>query len=153
MFYTLLHWFMCDYVFHWWWYLFAPKPVWMKMINGISCILRFLLLLKPTKGGLFEYVNRNHERSTVKDVFSLIDFEKKKAKCNLDIQFLLICKSVDIYPKFLRFKLYKKSLHGSQLYRTWQAELLDQGVSSRYGRIRELERSIGIKRRLLSWKG
>ena len=50
---------------------------------------------------------------------------KKIRKTRLDLEFLKTCKSYDIFPKFLRFKLYKKNLRGSRLYRTWQDKLLN----------------------------
>lgn len=131
----------------------ASKPVWILMINALNClILRFLLLLKPTRESLFDIISRDHGRATVKEIFNLIADEKKKVKCDLDINFLQTCKSSDIFPKFLRFKLYKKSLQNSQLYRKWQNELLDQELNFKKGRQRELDRSRTDKRRLLYQK-
>ena len=61
---------------------------------------------------------------------------KKLSKANEDLCFLTTCQSQSIFPKFLRFKLYKESLTHTGLYRSWQHTLL--------------EREITTKRRLLS---
>ena len=58
-------------------------------------------------------------------MFRCIDVHKKLSKAELDLEFLKTCKTYDIYPKFLRFKLYKKSLHSSTTYKKFQSELLD----------------------------
>ena len=120
------------------------------MINAITCILlRFILLLKPGRDTLFDVIQRDYGRTTIKDIFSLINDEKKKAKCELDTRFLHACKSFDIFPKFLRFKLYKKSLQKSKLYRTWQSELLDEEIRCKKNRLRLCEKGRSEKRRLL----
>ena len=120
------------------------------MINAVSCfILRFLLLLRPRRETLFDVISRHHSRATLKDVFNLISEEKKIVKCKLDVTFLHTCKSFEIFPKFLRFKLYKKSLRNSKLYLTWQNELLEREIDEKQNKLRELERSRKVKRSLL----
>ena len=119
------------------------------ILNAVSCLLlRFILLLKPGRESLFEILHRQN-RQTVKDALHLISEEKKKAKCDLDIKFLHTCKCFDVFPKFLRFKLYKKSLQNSKLYRTWQSALLEQEIKYKKARLRELERARTATRRLL----
>ena len=54
------------------------------MINALTCILlRFILLLRPGRDTLFDVIQRDYGRATIKDIFSLINDEKKKAKCEL----------------------------------------------------------------------
>ena len=50
---------------------------------------------------------------------------KKLIKAKLDLDFLTKCKAFETFPKFLRFKLYKQSLTQTNLYKSWQAKLLD----------------------------
>ena len=56
---------------------------------------------------------------------------KKCKKCALDLEFLETCKAYEITPKFVRFKLHKKSLHSTDFYQSWQFKLLDCEISSK----------------------
>ena len=55
----------------------------------------------------------------------------KILKANLDIEYLKKCKIFNVIPKFLRFKLYKRSLHSAKFYKSWQSKLLLREISSR----------------------
>ena len=63
------------------------------------------------KATFFEVVSRNHGSPCRKLVLRCIDLHKKLSKYELDVSFL---KTYDIFPKFLRFNLYKKSLQTSE---------------------------------------
>ena len=109
-------------------------------MNAVSCfLLKFLLMLKPSKDKLYDLIARDHGRKRLKDVFCYIATEKKKEKCLLDLKFLSTCKTDGIFPKFLRFKLYKKTLHNKSFYRSWQTQLLDQELKCKKRRVAELK--------------
>ena len=57
---------------------------------------------------------------------SLENVSKKLTKAELDHQYLRSCKAYNIFPNFLRFKLYKQSLTTTDLYREFQQKLLDK---------------------------
>ena len=42
--------------------------------------------------------------------------KKKHVQACLDLEFLIKCKTFNVIPKFLRFKLYKKSLLSASFY-------------------------------------
>ena len=111
-------------------------------MNAVLCfIVKFLLLLKPSKDKLYDLIVRDYGRRRLKDVFCYIATEKKKEKCVLDLKLLTTCKTYGIFPKFLRFKLYKKSLHSKSFYRSWQTQLLDQEIKFKKRRVSELKES------------
>ena len=56
---------------------------------------------------------------------------KKLEKAKLDLEFLIKCKIYDVIPKFLRFKLYKRSLHYTSFYKSWQANLLRREINAK----------------------
>ena len=117
------------------------------MTNSITyLVISFLLLLRLSKGSLFDVIGRQHGRSTIKTVLSLIADEKKKVKCVEDLSFLTSCKAFGIFPKFLRFKLYKRTLHGSKLYRNFQSQLLDNEIKEKKHRITALQKCATEKR-------
>ena len=48
-------------------------------MNAVSCfLLKFVLLLKPSKDKLYDLIARDHGRKRLKDVFCYIATEKKK---------------------------------------------------------------------------
>lgn len=117
------------------------RNVWFYMKNITIClVIRFLLLLKPTKVRLFDAIKRDHGNTSLKSVLGHVALSKKYEKCSLDLNFLLSCKTYDIFPKFLRFKLYKKSLHTTSLYKSWQSKLLDGEIKLKRKRQTELEK-------------
>ena len=59
--------------------------------------------------------------------------KKKLSKSDLDVEFLKACKTYDIFPKFLRFKLYRPSLRTSEAY-NFQGELLDIELNLKFER-------------------
>lgn len=119
-------------------------------MNAVLCfIIKFLLLLKPSKDKLYDLIIRDYGRRRLKDVFSYISAAKKKEKCTLDLKFLTTCKAYNIFPKFLRFKLYKKSLHTKSFYRSWQTQLLDQEIRFKKQRVAELKESCSRQKKSL----
>ena len=86
-------------------------------------VIKFLFLLQFGKSTLFDVITRNHGAQSRKLAFRCIDIHKKLRKAELDVEFLKTCKTYDIFPKFLRFKLYKKYLHSSNAYKAFQYQL------------------------------
>ena len=101
--------------------------------------MKFLLLLHLSKERLFDVIKRDNGRCTLKSCLAYINNLKKEEKCKLDIDFLVSCKTYEIFPKFLRFKLYKKSLHSSSFYKSWQNKLLDEEIQFKKRRRTELK--------------
>ena len=56
-------------------------------------------------------------------------------KCTLDLDFLIVCKAYNIFPKFLKFKLYKRCLHRKKFYKDWQSKLLNNEINFKRRRI------------------
>ena len=64
--------------------------------------------------------------------------QKKLSKTRLDLNFSTSCKAHKIVPNFLKFKLYKKCLHNTQMYREFQQTLLDNEIETKKKRLSEL---------------
>ena len=63
---------------------------------------------------------------------------KKHTKSCLDLEFLVKCKTYRTVPKFLRFKLYKRNLHSSSFYKSWQNKLLIHEINFKKKSIEQL---------------
>ena len=86
----------------------------------------------------FEYLKEYYDATTVQNYRKLINTSKKLEKSKLDHEFLLKCKTYNIIPKFLQFKLYRKSLHSCQFYKSWQIKLLSYEIKDKKDRIEQL---------------
>ena len=92
----------------------------MRIFNVISFIFR-ILKIKPE---IIPHLSNKYG----KDGYyrKLLDANRKLEKSKLDLEFPVKCNTYNTMPKFLRFKLYRKSLHDTSLYKSWQHKLLDQ---------------------------
>ena len=95
----------------------------MSRLTSIVLSLLFLLKIRRVLN-FYEHVWNHYGRDTVKVVRSLEDSSKKLQKIELDIDFLNSCAAHNVIPKFLKFKLYKKTLLSGAFYKKWQEKLL-----------------------------
>ena len=70
-----------------------------------------------------------------------ISTPEKSLKSALDVKFIINCKTHEIFPKFLRFKLYKKCLQSAAFYKSWQTKLLAREFQFK----RKAEQSLSTK--------
>ena len=99
-----------------------------------SCVLALLFIIKllfRKNIRLFEYLCQRYGEEIKRKVRNYENLKKKLTKANLDIDYLVKCKIYNIFPKFLKFKLYRKSLLSSQLYRSWQTKLLNSEINEK----------------------
>ena len=97
----------------------------------ISLVLLFLIKLRRSPTNFIQHLKSCYGTEGVKLYRKLEECEKKKIKTDLDIKFLETCKCQNIIPKFLRFKLHKKSLHNSRFYNGWQHKLLIREIQEK----------------------
>jgi len=94
------------------------------IFSTVLVILFILRLRKATNFDVFRFIRSRYDEEVVKVYRKYENLSRKTIKTELDIDFLKKCKIYNIFPKFLRFKLYKKVLCTSKLYRSWQSKLL-----------------------------
>ena len=63
---------------------------------------------------------------------------RKKTKAEMDLEFLHSCKAYHVVPKFLGFKLYRKSLYSTQLYKDFKCDLLDNEIDFKSSTVKKL---------------
>lgn len=99
-------------------------------LSSFALAILFLIKLRTGKQINFvNYIDRRYGGDTKKLYRKYENLKKKHVKCSLDVQFLIKCKIYNIFPKFLRFKLYRKSLTSSSFYQSWQSKLLTHELS------------------------
>ena len=106
-----------------------PKRSLINMFDKYVFAIFFILkLCSGTNFSIINYIRRNYgeEESTLYRKFE--NSSRKLQKSQLDINFLLKCKIYNIFPKFLRFKLHRKSILSSDFYRSWQMKLLNNEI-------------------------
>ena len=73
---------------------------------------------------VLDHIRSNYGEGKVQQFWKSYNVEKKLVKSQLDVEFLTTCKAYEIIPKFIRFRLHRKSLQSSNFYLSWQAKLL-----------------------------
>ena len=113
----------------------------MFLTTVLSLFFLIKLRLKSKLNG-FEYFNKRYSQDGLRTYRNYYNNSLKLEKLKLDLEFLTKCKVYNVFPKFLRFKLYKKSLQGSTFYRSWQAKLLINEIKFKKKRINQTENLI-----------
>ena len=105
---------------------------------SIVIALLFLIKLVKLPTNFIEHLRSRYEQQGVKLYRKLEEYEKKVCKVRLDIKFLENCKVHNVLPKFLRFRLYKKSLQHASFYTSWQHKLLINEIRCKRRTLRTL---------------
>ena len=111
----------------------------------ITSVLCFFFLIKlRLRGRLngFEYFNKRYGQDGLRYFRNFFNNSLKLEKQKHDLDFLTKCKIYNVFPKFLRFKLYKRSLHGSTFYKSWQAKLLINEIKFKKKTISQTEKTV-----------
>ena len=78
----------------------------MFRIKAVFYAILFALNIGKFKNlNIFNYGKEQYGNQELLKYRKLIDRSKKLEKCRLDVIFLLKCRTYDIVPKFIRFKL------------------------------------------------
>ena len=96
----------------------------MQFLTSVLALLFVVKLWRTSHKTPIEYLRARYGQNLVKIFRIWEDLWRKSERFKLDLEFLETCKAYDIFPKFVRFKLYKKSLHSADFYKSWQDKLL-----------------------------
>ena len=106
-------------------------------------VLLFLIKLKLSREeNIAVYLRQKYDGPTLQTYRRLESSTRKWKKAHLDHEFLLYCKMCDIVPNFVKFKLYRASLYGSDFYKSATRSLLDLEIDSKEKAIRRLSASV-----------
>ena len=88
-------------------------------------ILQFIIKLRfPVNLSVIEVITRRYGRDTWLKVRRWEDRLKKFEKAKLDVTFLERCLMYNVRPKFVNFKLHRRTLQRREFYKDWQKYLL-----------------------------
>ena len=108
-----------------------------------TIVLLFIFRLRfPRNQPISDLITRRYGVRTLRLFRGLEQASQKLCKAEKDLHFLICCKAYQVFPKFLHFKLYKKSLCNTDLYRSWQTKLLDIEIESKRKSIDAHKRSV-----------
>ena len=83
------------------------------MIPIVSVSLALLFLIKLRCGAsvnTINYIATNYGEEGRRLLRRYENHSRKLQKAKLDVDYLVKCKIYNVFPKFLKFKLYKKSI-------------------------------------------
>ena len=105
-----------------------------------ALVILFILKLRFPRGTpISAVIQRRYGRQGITLFRRLEKTTLKLKKCECDLLFLSKCKAYETLPKFLYFKLYKKNLLNSKLYRKWQFKLLNIEINAKQRNIKRLK--------------
>ena len=105
----------------------------------LTHIFVFILRLYKCRLNPVEHLRSTYFGDGLKLYFDSKNASRKLEKAKLDLHFLEMCKIYNLVPKFLRFKLYRRSLHSSHIYRDMQSKLLENELISKRQTIAVME--------------
>ena len=92
-------------------------------------VLLFLFRVRRSRcQNLPEYLRVKYGHATLLSYRRLETSLRKQKKADLDLEFLLYCKLNNVVPNFIKFKLYRRSLHHSVFYHEATEKLLDMEI-------------------------
>ena len=119
----------------------------MNFLRSIIAIVSFIATIFEWRNpNVIRFLKDRYDHQDVNLYRRLETASKKLSKSKLDLLFLRRCKTYNIVPKFLRFKLHRKSLCSSKFYKSWQIKLLDLEMSDKTKSIEKLENDVKISR-------
>ena len=108
-----------------------------------ALVVLFIFKLRfPRNQPLPQVITRRYGLPTLRLFRKYEKAYQKVEKLKCDRKFLIVCKSHEVLPRFLHFKLYRKTLHNSKLYRSWQFKLLHLEITSKNRQILKFQKSL-----------
>ena len=114
------------------------------MIYIASLVLLFILRIRfPTNQPIVHIIRRRHGVHAVKCFRNLEKIINRTSKLIRDVKYLETCLSYEVIPKFLRIKLYRRTLEKSPRCTAWQTELLRKEIQLKEKELnsKEIERN------------
>ena len=112
-------------------------------LKTVTLAITFALsLFKSSVPDITQHIKDKYGPNLLKVYRKLLTDTRKLEKSKLDLIFLSKCKTYDVVPKFLRFKLYRKALQSGQFYKSWQVKLLDFEMSQKTSQSHKLSANI-----------
>ena len=108
------------------------------MIATYLSVLFLLKLRHYRSNNVTNYLRRKYDGSTLRNYRRLESSMKKLRKAQLDLDFLLYCKTGSIIPNFIKFKLYRVSLYSTEFYKSTTQSLLDIEIDFKNKSIKRL---------------
>ena len=104
-----------------------------------TLVLLFILKIRfPRSTSIARIITERYGAATLQLFRKYEQSSRKLTKVKLDYKFLHSCLAYNVFPKFLKFKLYKESLHNTDQYRKFQRNLLEKEMICKKRQIDQL---------------
>ena len=109
------------------------------MFSRVLALLFLIRLWCLSHNNVLEYLRNKHGLNSYISYRKWANCTKKLTKAELDLNFLQKCKIYQVTPKFLRFKLHRKSLKSANFYKKWQDKLLTYEIKTKQFTLKKLQ--------------
>lgn len=102
------------------------------MLFTISLVFLFIMKIRfPTSTPINRIIATRYSAEVLHTFRKYEQIITKQTKATLDLKFLHACVAYNVFPKFLKFKLYKASLENTNEYRKFQQKLLENEIKQK----------------------
>ena len=108
------------------------------MFKSAVLAINLLINWRLSQNNLPAFIHNKYGSNIKKIFWNYGNSLQKLRKAELDIDFLNKCKTYNVIPKFLKFKLYRKDLMKSHHYQSYQNKLLNNEIECRKRTVRRL---------------
>ena len=116
-----------------------------------SIVLLFIIKCRfPSSKSIATIIRTKYGDSVLAKIRKLEKLDLKYRKCKLDLEFLELCLSNNIIPKFLNFKVSNNVLRSSKTYHACQLNLLKQEIVNKKSQCRTKEKEFNSLRNELT---
>ena len=106
------------------------------------CLLFILQIRYPANKPISATIRRKFGHGGLLEFRKVEDTSRKLSKAKLGLHFLTCCKAYDIFPDFLKPKLYRNDLYNNELYHDFKLKLLNFEIEDKLKRIKHLENAL-----------
>ena len=112
------------------------------MNNVLLLITLFLIKAIFARKSVKDILLKRYGRVALSSYRKLERTTIQLTKCNLDLDFLILCKTYNVIPRFLNFNLYRSELKKIKIYKDFQRKLLTNEINDKRRKIKLLNHDL-----------
>ena len=116
----------------------SKRTVKMSVLSCVFALIFVIKLWSNSNKCVSEFIKKRYGQNNLSLYRKYEDALCQLKKAELDVKFLETCKIYNVIPKFLRFKLHRKTLLSASFYKGWQHKLLVSEINFKKQAVKRL---------------
>ena len=110
-----------------------------KMLIKLLCLLFIIKIRYPATKPISSTIRQKFGQDGLSKFRNVESTWRKLSKAKLDLHFLKCCKAYEVFPNFLKFKLYRSDLYNNEIYRDFKRKLLVLEIEDKIRKVNHFE--------------